>query len=207
MSTARGVGESTSRSARWRSNARRRGRCSPGRGTRPLGLEADHLSWSAQRVWDELLGAVQARRHLQAVEALREVKDAAEIARMERAAAIADAALFDDPPPDEPGRDRGALRPRARYGHAPPRRREHRVRDDRRRRRELGQAAPPPRRSHHREGRPGRRGLRRHLRGLPLRHDPHVLRQRGPHRRAAAIFNVVQPPRPPAPSPSSRASA
>jgi Xaa-Pro aminopeptidase len=63
-----------------------------------IGLEADHVSWSAQRVWAELLGEGRLVPTSNAVEALREVKDAAEIARMERAAAIADAALFDTLP-------------------------------------------------------------------------------------------------------------
>ena len=63
-----------------------------------IGLEADHVSWSAQRTWAELLGEGRLEPTSNAVEALREVKDAAEIARMERAAAIADAALFDTLP-------------------------------------------------------------------------------------------------------------
>jgi Xaa-Pro aminopeptidase len=65
-----------------------------------IGLEADHVSWSAQRTWAELLeaaatgtGTLVATSNV--VEALRERKDAAELARMERAAAIADAALFE----------------------------------------------------------------------------------------------------------------
>jgi Xaa-Pro aminopeptidase len=66
----------------------------PGR----IGLEADHVSWTAQRTWADLLGAGRLVATSNAVEALREVKDAAEIARMERAAAIADAALFDTLP-------------------------------------------------------------------------------------------------------------
>jgi Xaa-Pro aminopeptidase len=76
-----------------------------------IGLEADNVTWSAQRVWAELLGVngngegdgngrtAPATDGLvptsNAVETLREVKDEAEIARMERAAAIADAALFE----------------------------------------------------------------------------------------------------------------
>ena len=63
-----------------------------------IGLEADHVSWTAQRTWADLLGADRLVPTSNAVEALREVKDAAEIARMERAAAIADAALFDTLP-------------------------------------------------------------------------------------------------------------
>jgi len=60
-----------------------------------IGLEADNVSWSGQRTWAELLNAERLVATSNAVEALRERKDAAEIARMERAAAIADAALFE----------------------------------------------------------------------------------------------------------------
>jgi Xaa-Pro aminopeptidase len=61
-----------------------------------IGLEADHVSWEASRRWRELLeadGAAEVRPTTGVVERLREVKDAGEVARMERAAAIADAAL------------------------------------------------------------------------------------------------------------------
>jgi Xaa-Pro aminopeptidase len=60
-----------------------------------IGLEAGNVTWSGQRSWAELLGADKLVPTANAVEALRERKDAAEIARMERAAAIADAALFE----------------------------------------------------------------------------------------------------------------
>jgi Xaa-Pro aminopeptidase len=60
-----------------------------------VGLEAENVTWSAQRVWADLLDNADLVPTSNTVEALREVKDAAEIARMERAAAIADAALFD----------------------------------------------------------------------------------------------------------------
>jgi Xaa-Pro aminopeptidase len=61
-------------------------------GVGSLGLEADHVSWSAQRSWEELLTAhLTPTRGL--VEKLRTVKDAGEVARMERAASIADDAL------------------------------------------------------------------------------------------------------------------
>jgi Xaa-Pro aminopeptidase len=63
-----------------------------------IGLEADQVSWSAQRTWADLLGEGRLVATSNAVEALREVKDTAEIARMEHAAAIADAALFDTLP-------------------------------------------------------------------------------------------------------------
>jgi Xaa-Pro aminopeptidase len=60
-----------------------------------IGLEAGNVTWSGQRSWAELLGGDKLVPTANAVEALRERKDAAEIARMERAAAIADAALFE----------------------------------------------------------------------------------------------------------------
>ena len=63
--------------------------------TARIGLEADNVSWSAQRTWGGLLSADRLVPTSNAVEALRERKDATEIARMERAAAIADAALFE----------------------------------------------------------------------------------------------------------------
>lgn len=60
-------------------------------GARRVGLEADHVSWSGSRTWGDLLGDVVPTTGL--VEALRERKDDGEIDRVERAAAIADAAL------------------------------------------------------------------------------------------------------------------
>jgi Xaa-Pro aminopeptidase len=60
-----------------------------------IGLEAANVTWSGQRSWADLLGGDKLVPTSNAVEALRERKDAAEIARMERAAAIADAALFE----------------------------------------------------------------------------------------------------------------
>jgi Xaa-Pro aminopeptidase len=60
-----------------------------------IGLEADNVTWNAQRAWADLLRADRLVPTANAVERLRERKDAAEIARMERAAAIADAALFE----------------------------------------------------------------------------------------------------------------
>jgi Xaa-Pro aminopeptidase len=66
-----------------------------GAGATRVGLEADSVSWTAQRAWGELLDPGRLVPTSDAVEALRAQKDAAEIARMERAAAIADAALFE----------------------------------------------------------------------------------------------------------------
>ena len=60
-----------------------------------IGLEATNVTWSGQRSWADSLGGDRLVATTNAVEALRERKDAAEIARMERAAAIADAALFE----------------------------------------------------------------------------------------------------------------
>lgn len=57
-----------------------------------VGLEADSVTWAQATGWEERLGrSLVATSNL--VEALREVKDAGEIARMAHAAAIADAAL------------------------------------------------------------------------------------------------------------------
>ncbi len=63
---------------------------SPASASRPT-----NVSWSGQRSWADRLGGDRLVATTNAVEALRERKDAAEIARMERAAAIADAALFE----------------------------------------------------------------------------------------------------------------
>jgi Xaa-Pro aminopeptidase len=64
-------------------------------GSGRIGLEAGNVTWSGQRSWADFLGGDKLVPTSNAVEALRERKDAAEIARMERAAAIADAALFE----------------------------------------------------------------------------------------------------------------
>jgi Xaa-Pro aminopeptidase len=63
--------------------------------TARVGLEADNVTWTAQRSWADLLGPERLVATSNAVETLRARKDAGEIARMERAAAIADAALFE----------------------------------------------------------------------------------------------------------------
>ena len=58
-----------------------------------VGLEADSVSWSASRRWDDVLEEAELVPTSGVVEALREIKDDGEIARMIHAAAIADAAL------------------------------------------------------------------------------------------------------------------
>jgi Xaa-Pro aminopeptidase len=58
-----------------------------------IGLEADDVSWAAQRSWAEILASAELFPTRGVVEGLRVVKDANEILRMERAAAIADQAL------------------------------------------------------------------------------------------------------------------
>ena len=59
-----------------------------------IGLEADHITWSAQRRYaDDWFSAQQIVATTGLIETLRRSKDTAELARMELAAAIADAAL------------------------------------------------------------------------------------------------------------------
>jgi Xaa-Pro aminopeptidase len=62
-------------------------------GSTRIGLEADHVTWSAQLTWNELFGGPGVLPTRGMVERLRLIKDAGEVARMERAAAIADDAL------------------------------------------------------------------------------------------------------------------
>jgi Xaa-Pro aminopeptidase len=62
-------------------------------GLAAVGLEADNVTWAAQRSWAELLTGAELAPTRGVVERLRVVKDAGEVARMERAAAIADDAL------------------------------------------------------------------------------------------------------------------
>ena len=64
-----------------------------GAGAARLGLEADQVTWSAQRSWVELFDGPEVIPTRAVVERLRLVKDAGEVVRMERAAAIADEAL------------------------------------------------------------------------------------------------------------------
>jgi Xaa-Pro aminopeptidase len=58
-----------------------------------VGLEAGDVTWSAVHTWEEVLAPRPLVATHGVVEDLRVVKDAGEVARMERAAAIADAAL------------------------------------------------------------------------------------------------------------------
>jgi len=62
-------------------------------GSARVGLEADNVTWEAARRWTDLLEGTEVTPTTGVVEALREVKDEGEVARMARAAAIADAAL------------------------------------------------------------------------------------------------------------------
>jgi len=62
---------------------------------RRLGLEADAISWAAQRRWDSELRESELIPTSGLVEGLRLVKDEGELARMAHAAAVADAALAD----------------------------------------------------------------------------------------------------------------
>jgi Xaa-Pro aminopeptidase len=64
-----------------------------GEGMARLGLEADNVTWAAKRRWAEALAPADMVATSALVERLRQVKDAGELARMARAAAIADAAL------------------------------------------------------------------------------------------------------------------
>ncbi len=62
-------------------------------GAARVGLEAEDVSWAASKRWREVFGPAEGVPVTGAVEALREVKDAGELYRMARAAAIADGAL------------------------------------------------------------------------------------------------------------------
>ena len=74
-----------------------------------LGLEADDVTWAAQHRWAEAFDPVELVPTSGLVEGLRQVKDAGELARMERAAAIADAALGEVLPMLESGGSEHAL--------------------------------------------------------------------------------------------------
>jgi Xaa-Pro aminopeptidase len=62
-------------------------------GCERVGLEADDVTWASSRRWSDLLDGREPVPTSGVVEVLREHKDAGEIDRMARAAAIADAAL------------------------------------------------------------------------------------------------------------------
>lgn len=67
-------------------------------GIRRLGLEADSITWGAERRWAEAVRGVEAVATSGIVEQLRLVKDDGELARMAHAAAVADAALAETLP-------------------------------------------------------------------------------------------------------------
>ncbi len=62
-------------------------------GARRLGLEADHVTWAAVRAWESVFPGAKLRATRGVIEGLRAVKEDGELARMARAADIADAAL------------------------------------------------------------------------------------------------------------------
>jgi len=62
-------------------------------GLSEVGLEAENVTWSSQRSWAEVLAPVSPVPTRGLVEGLRMVKDPGEVARMARAASIADEAL------------------------------------------------------------------------------------------------------------------
>jgi len=62
-------------------------------GATAVGLEAGDVSWAGATMWESVLDPVPVVATQGVVEGLRVVKDGAELARMERAAAIADDAL------------------------------------------------------------------------------------------------------------------
>ncbi len=62
-------------------------------GAAAVGLEADDVTWAAARMWESVFGGRSVVATHAVVERLRVVKDADEVLRMERAAAIADDAL------------------------------------------------------------------------------------------------------------------
>jgi len=68
-----------------------------------IGLEADHVAWAEQIRWAELFAPSVPVPTSGLVESLRAVKDDSEVARIEAAAAIADAALSDVVPMLEKG--------------------------------------------------------------------------------------------------------
>jgi Xaa-Pro aminopeptidase len=76
------------------STAQREAIASAVAGAQRIGLEADHITWSVQRRYaEDWLSAHEIVATTGLVETLRRSKDDAELARMELAAAIADAAL------------------------------------------------------------------------------------------------------------------
>ena len=76
---------------------------------RLVGLEADGVTWAAQRRWAEALAPADLVPTAAVVEGLRQVKDAGELDLMARAAAVADAALADVMPLVAPGRSEAEI--------------------------------------------------------------------------------------------------
>ena len=143
-----------------------------------MGLEAENVTWAAQRRWADTLAPSELVATGGVVEGLRLVKDAGEVARIAAAAAIADAALGEVLALLGQGRTEEevalaldtAMR---RLGSRGPRLRDHRGLGP-----ERGQAPRPTERPDHRRRRPGGHRLRCHLRRLPLGHDADLLRRR-----------------------------
>jgi Xaa-Pro aminopeptidase len=69
-----------------------------------IGLEAEDVTWAGQQRWSQVLAHSELVPTTGLVEGLRQVKDAGELARMERAAAIADTALAEIVPMLREGR-------------------------------------------------------------------------------------------------------
>lgn len=167
-----------------------------------IGLEADTVTWSALRSWTSVLEPAELVPTSGVVEDLRVVKDAGEVARMERAAAIADAALAEVVgmlSVDTPGLPTGD---RHRY----PTELEVATALDHAMRRYGSEdrafativasgenaakphaARPPP----HGAGRSGGDRLRGRLRRVPVGHDPDVLPGGAPTGLLAELFSVV----------------
>ena len=90
-------------------------------GCSSLGLEAASVSWAQQRRYAEWFPDLDLVPTEGLVEDLRAIKDPGELARMEAAAAIADAALAADPTAAARRGHRGRVRPGTRLRYAPPR--------------------------------------------------------------------------------------
>ena len=102
--------------------AEQRALVADGRGTGPLGLEADHVTWAAQRSFaSEWFADAELVATSGLVERLRVVKDDGEVARIELACRIADDALLDVAPTPRRWAHRAGVCGDARQPHADPR--------------------------------------------------------------------------------------